>query len=88
MQINEKLIIELVKTLVPEKKIQEIPFPRITYKEAQEKYQTDRPDIRADKKDPNLLAFCWIVDFPFLKKLRREGGLLPIILFPRQNRSL
>lgn len=72
MEINEKLLIELVKKLYPGKKIQEIPFPRLSYKEAMEKYNSDRPDLRKDKNDPNLLAFCWVVDFPFFEKVE-EG---------------
>ncbi|MFA6459361.1 MAG: aspartate--tRNA ligase [Candidatus Paceibacterota bacterium] len=73
MALNERLLIELVTKLFPEKKIQSVPFPRMTYKEAMEKYQTDRPDIRTDKNDPNLLAFTWVVDFPFFEK-EDSGG--------------
>jgi aspartyl-tRNA synthetase len=68
MDVNERLLINLVQELYPEKKIQQIPFPRITYKDAMEKYGNDRPDIREDKNDTNLLAFCWVVDFPAFEK--------------------
>lgn len=73
MQLNEKLLIASVKELYPEKRIQEIPFPRMSYKDAMEKYGSDRPDIREDKNDPNLLAFLWIIDFPMFEKTGEDN---------------
>ncbi len=73
MKINEDALIALVATLFPEKKIQQIPFPVFTYQEVMGKYNSDKPDIREDKNDNNLLAFCWIVDFPAFEKTSEDN---------------
>ncbi|RJQ14007.1 aspartate--tRNA ligase [Candidatus Parcubacteria bacterium] len=72
MKLVEDLLIDIVKKITPEKTIQEIPFPRLTHKEVISKYKTENPDLRKDKTNPNLLAFCWITDFPFFEK-NKEG---------------
>lgn len=73
LSLIEDMMIKLVQTVTPEKRIQQVPFPRLSYAEAMEKYGSDKPDLREDKNDPNLLAFAWVLDFPFFEKTD-EGG--------------
>ena len=73
MKVNEDLLIKIITTLFPEKKIQAIPFPIFTYKEVMEKYNSDKPDIREDKNDPNLLAFLWVIDFPAFERTGEDN---------------
>lgn len=73
MKLNEELLIKIVTELFPEKKIQQVPFPVLTYREAMEKYNSDKPDLREDKNDPNLLAFCWVIDFPAFERTGEDN---------------
>lgn len=41
-----------------------IPFMRLSYQEAQTKYQTDKPDLRSGDQP---WAFCWVTDFPLFR---------------------
>ncbi|MDD5043573.1 MAG: aspartate--tRNA ligase [Patescibacteria group bacterium] len=76
LKLAEELVIELIKTLCPGKPILSTPFPRLTYKETIEKYNTDKPDLRQDKNNPDELAFAWVVDFPLFEYSAEEKKLV------------
>lgn len=64
LRLVEEMFTTLVKEIFPEKKILQTPWPRISHKDAKEKYHSDKPDLRINKNDPNELAFAWVIDFP------------------------
>jgi aspartyl-tRNA synthetase len=63
---------ELMRLILQEMKGSEIqiPFPRITFNEAQKKYGSDKPDLRKEEKSE--FAFVWVVDFPLFKYNEEE----------------
>ncbi len=83
---NQEEVLQLTEafvTLVTEKigkRIQEKPFPRLSFKEAQKKFQTDKPDLRKDTQDKNLMAYVWITDFPMFEE--KDDGTLGAVHHP------
>lgn len=73
MNTVEDVVKEAVKTVGG--KLQHEQFPVITYQDAMEKYGADRFDLRSDEeKKDGTLAFAWVVDFPFFKKVDKSDA--------------
>lgn len=72
LALMEKLFIKIIKELVEldkkmSKKLTFNPFLKLDYQEAIKKYGTDKPDLRKNKKDPDELAFVWILNWPLFE---------------------
>ena len=65
--INEEDIFGVMEAMIARVFKQElgltlaVPFPRLSYAEAQARYHSDKPDLRTPE---NPWAFCWITEFP------------------------
>lgn len=66
LNLTESLMIELVEKVVG-KEIYQKPFPRFSQKEAFKKFGDDKFDFR-EKKNPDILAFAWVLDFPLFER--------------------
>ncbi len=67
MVLDEEMITTVVESLGYE--IKEKPFPVFTYKEAMDKFDADKFDLRdEEQKKKGVLAYAWVVDFPFFEK--------------------
>lgn len=54
-------------------KLQKETFPIIDYADAMQKYGADKFDLRTEKeKKENVLAFAWVINFPFFKKVNKK----------------
>ena len=73
--VKQRDVLDLVEGLMIHvcesvgKRIWKKPFPVFTHAEAMKQFGADKFDLRSEdeKKDPNTMAFAWVVDFPLLE---------------------
>ncbi len=64
---TEEMIISTVESMGYT--VKQKPFPRISYKDAMEKYGDDKFDMRTEEDKQNkVLAYAWVVEFPMFEK--------------------
>jgi aspartyl-tRNA synthetase len=66
-EVCENLIKNTYQTVAPDKKIMELPFPQISYKDSLERFGTDKPDIRFGLE---------LVDFTQTLKGKTESNII------------
>lgn len=71
LELNERMLKHIFKEVL---RIElKIPFERISYLEAQNKYKTDKPDLR---KKQDEFKFLWVVDFPLFNMSQAEKKIV------------
>lgn len=81
--LNESMMTALAETVVPEKTIQNKPFPRLLYKDAMELYGTDRPDLRYDMRAIDVSELAGKSAFPVFVNNVEAGKPVKVIRAPK-----
>jgi len=81
LQLMEELFTSLVKTVKPDMRLLE-PFPYLSYKEAMEKYGTDKPDIRFDLELKDMSDIAASTDFQVFRSALNSNGKVKGICVP------
>jgi aspartyl-tRNA synthetase len=83
--IIEEMLIELSGAMLPNKRIQTLPFPVITYADAVEYYGIDRPDLRFGQQLFNLTDAVGASNFGVFKNAVAAGGAVKGVVYPSGN---
>ncbi len=86
MKLSEGLVIALYEALKG-KKPQEMPFPRMSYNEAMERYGTDKPDLRFDLPLFDITDIFKNTAFGVFKKTIDNGGVIKVIVLTGKTLS-
>jgi len=81
LQLMEELFTSLVKTVKPDMRLLE-PFPYLSYKEAMEKYGTDKPDIRFALELKDISDIAASTDFQVFRSALDNKGKVKGICVP------
>ena len=81
LQLMEELFTSLVKTVKPDMRLLE-PFPHLSYKEAVEKYGTDKPDIRFGLELKDISDIAANTNFQVFRSALDNNGKVKGICVP------
>lgn len=79
--VNQKDVMKTVEEIVSSAVVnvggvlKDKKFPIVNYADAIKKYGADKFDLRTDKeKEDGVLAFAWVINFPFFKKVDKDDA--------------
>ena len=81
LELMEELFTSLVKAVKPDMRLVQ-PFPRLSYREAMEKYGTDKPDIRFGLEIKDISDIAANTDFQVFRSALDNNGKVKGICVP------
>lgn len=81
LQLTEALFTSLMETIMPGKQVLK-PFPRITYKEAMERYGSDKPDVRFGLELKDISDIASQTSFDVFRSTISDNGRVKGICIP------
>ncbi|MGD0861950.1 MAG: aspartate--tRNA ligase [Candidatus Limnocylindrales bacterium] len=84
MDFVEAMIVEVSRKVVPDRPIQQLPFPRIDYRDAIERFGSDKPDLRFGMELVDLAPALGegSAGFRVFDEVRAAGGRVKAIVAP------
>jgi aspartyl-tRNA synthetase len=88
MDFVESMIIDVSRSVMPDRPLQTVPFPRFTYAEAMDRYGTDKPDLRFGMEITDLASALTSADgtpasgFRVFDDNLAAGGVVKSIVAP------
>ncbi len=82
LDVVEGLFTEMVKQILPGKRLLSSPWPRLTYREAVERYGTDKPDLRFGMELHDLSDVFAASEFMVFANTLKSGGVIKCLVAP------
>ena len=82
MAAVEAMVTAVSGSVVPQRRVRETPFPRLTYEEALARYGSDKPDLRFDMELVDLSEVVRAADFRVFADALGAGGAVYAIRAP------
>lgn len=80
-QLIEAMLIQMTEALA-DKRIKEVPFPVLTYRQCMERYGSDRPDLRFDLELFDATDILAASEFRVFQDAVQQGGRVKGLVYP------
>ena len=83
LDLVEGLYTAMIPAVAPEKKIMSVPWPKLSYREAVERFGTDKPDLRFGMELMDVSDVFAKSEFRVFKSALEAGGAVKCIVAPK-----